>query len=236
MYLTESNYSEDMDTRELQRAYSEESSRRQSDVISDLRPDDIDEPTFALEIPQRMENTSHLSDVSIQQQHSQPLADESLLTAPEAQKYSSPPKEPETAGLEPQSQQQNQLMEEGVGLISQDSKPKPKPCKVLKQSRHGIPYPSLPVGVVKKLATRFARSSGGGKSQLSRETLEAVMEASDWFFEQVSEDLGAYARHAGRKTIDESDMITLMKRFVFPSNPPIEYLIVRIGTLMTVHI
>ncbi|KAH8162061.1 hypothetical protein CIB48_g6165 [Xylaria polymorpha] len=38
------------------------------------------------------------------------------------------------------------------------------------------------------------------------------MQATDWFFEQLGDDLSAYAKHAGRKTIDESDMITLMRR------------------------
>jgi len=43
------------------------------------------------------------------------------------------------------------------------------------------------------------------------------MLASDWFFEQVSDDLGAYSKHAGRKTIDESDVVTLMARYVLIS-------------------
>jgi len=84
--------------------------------------------------------------------------------------------------------------------------------KELKISRHGIPYPSLPTAVVKKLASTFARSSGSSKSHLKKDTLGAIMQATEWFFEQMSEDVGAYANHAGRKTIDESDMVTLMKR------------------------
>jgi histone H3/H4 len=86
--------------------------------------------------------------------------------------------------------------------------------KRLKLSKHGIEYPSLPMGVVKNLATSFARTAGSSKSKLSKETLDAIMQASDWFFEQASEDLGKYAAHAGRKTIDESDVITLMTRYV----------------------
>ena len=89
--------------------------------------------------------------------------------------------------------------------------------KKVKVSKHGIKYPSLPAGIVKKLATTYARAGGSSKAKISKDTLEAIMQASDWFFEQVSEDLGAYAKHAGRKTIDESDMITLMKRYLFPS-------------------
>lgn len=84
--------------------------------------------------------------------------------------------------------------------------------KQLKVSKYGIQYPSLPAGVVKKLATTFARTSGNSKAKINKEALEAIMQASDWFFEQVSDDLGAYAKHAGRKTIDESDIVTLMAR------------------------
>jgi histone H3/H4 len=86
--------------------------------------------------------------------------------------------------------------------------------KKLKVSKHGIQYPSFPAGVVKKLATTFARTAGNSKAKINKEALEAIVQASDWFFEQVSDDLGAYAKHAGRKTIDESDMVTLMARYV----------------------
>lgn len=87
--------------------------------------------------------------------------------------------------------------------------------KKVKVSKHGIQYPSLPAGVVKKLATTYARTSGNSKAKISKDTLDVIMQASDWFFEQVSDDLGAYAKHAGRKTIDESDVVTLMRRYVF---------------------
>ncbi|KAK7738993.1 hypothetical protein SLS53_005889 [Cytospora paraplurivora] len=80
-----------------------------------------------------------------------------------------------------------------------------KPGK--KISKHGIEYPSLPMGVVKRVAQRFA-----GKSKISPDTLSALMQASDWFFEQLGDDLSAYTHHAGRKTIEESDMLTLMRR------------------------
>ncbi|KAK3363590.1 centromere kinetochore component CENP-T-domain-containing protein [Lasiosphaeria hispida] len=81
----------------------------------------------------------------------------------------------------------------------------------VKISRHGIEYPSLPPAVVKRLAQTFAKTSGA-KGKINPDTLKAIMQASDWFFEQVGEDLEAYAKHAHRKTIDESDMLTLMKR------------------------
>ncbi|KAK8072343.1 hypothetical protein PG996_005691 [Apiospora saccharicola] len=87
---------------------------------------------------------------------------------------------------------------------------KKKPGK--KISKHGIEYKSLPQGVVKRLATTFAKTAGMGKSKISPDTMDAIMQATDWFFEQIGDDLQAYAKHAGRKTIDESDMITLMRR------------------------
>lgn len=83
-----------------------------------------------------------------------------------------------------------------------------------KISRHGIEYPSLPPSVVKRLATTCAKTAGS-KGKISPDTLDAIMQATDWFFEQLGDDLSAYAKHAGRKTIDESDMITLMRRYVF---------------------
>ncbi|RKF74873.1 putative histone-fold containing protein [Golovinomyces cichoracearum] len=82
----------------------------------------------------------------------------------------------------------------------------------VKLSRQGIPYPSLPTGVVKKLAVNYAKTAGDNKPKINKETVDAIMQATDWFFEQASDDLGAYAMHAGRKTINESDVITLMKR------------------------
>ncbi|KAI1811669.1 hypothetical protein GGS20DRAFT_561910 [Poronia punctata] len=80
-----------------------------------------------------------------------------------------------------------------------------------KISRHGIEYPSLPPNVVKRLATTLAKTAGS-KGKLKPDTLEAIMQATDWFFEQLGDDLSAYAKHAGRKTIDDSDMMTLMRR------------------------
>ncbi|KAJ5357994.1 hypothetical protein N7541_005152 [Penicillium brevicompactum] len=97
----------------------------------------------------------------------------------------------------------------GGGLRDQEA---PVQGKEKKISRHGIPIPNLPAGVVKKLATRFARSKAGSKAKINKATLAAIEQASSWYFEQASQDLAAYSKHAGRKTIDESDVITLLKR------------------------
>lgn len=99
----------------------------------------------------------------------------------------------------------------GGGLRDQEAPARGKEKKI---SRHGIPIPNLPAGVVKKLATRFARSKAGSKAKINKATMAAIEQASSWYFEQASQDLAAYSKHAGRKTIDESDVITLLKRLV----------------------
>ncbi|KAB8290513.1 hypothetical protein EYC80_010942 [Monilinia laxa] len=81
-----------------------------------------------------------------------------------------------------------------------------------KVSKHGLKYSSLPLGLVKKHALTFARNGASKGEKLSRDALDAVMQATDWFFEQISDDLGTYSEHAGRKTIDESDVLMLMRR------------------------
>ncbi|KAJ5306543.1 hypothetical protein PENANT_c031G01077 [Penicillium antarcticum] len=88
----------------------------------------------------------------------------------------------------------------------------PTKTKEKKMSRHGIPVPNLPAGVVKKLATRFAHSKGGSKTKINKDALAAIEQASAWYFEQASQDLAAYSKHAGRKTIDESDVTALLRR------------------------
>lgn len=81
-------------------------------------------------------------------------------------------------------------------------------------SRHGIEYPSLPPAFVKRVAQTALQTSGISNPRVSADTLTALTQASEWFFEQLGDDLGAYARHAKRKTVEEADMVTLMRRYV----------------------
>ncbi|KAB5560177.1 centromere kinetochore component CENP-T-domain-containing protein [Coniochaeta sp. 2T2.1] len=80
-----------------------------------------------------------------------------------------------------------------------------------KTSKHGIVYPQLPPAVVKRLAQTFAKTSGV-KGKISPDAMAAIQQASEWFFESAGDCLGEYAKHAGRKTIDESDVLLLMRR------------------------
>lgn len=103
----------------------------------------------------------------------------------------------------------------GAGFEIKPLPPKIKPPKrkaankkVLPLSRHGHPVPPFPRAVIKKMAQNF-----GGGAKISNETLNAIVAASEAFFEQVSEDLAVYAGHAGRKTIEDADMVQLLKRY-----------------------
>lgn len=104
--------------------------------------------------------------------------------------------------------------EGGEASVHLEQRRKQLSKKGLKLSRYGVEYPSLPPAVVKRLAGTFAKSSGITKTKISPEALAEIQRASDWFFEQLGDDLSAYAKHAKRKTIDESDMLTLMRRYV----------------------
>lgn len=85
--------------------------------------------------------------------------------------------------------------------------------KELKLSRVGLEYPSFPAAPVKKLALSFMKSQGS-KAQLNKDALDALVQTTDDFFEQIGIDLAAYAQHAGRKVIEESDVLALMRRYV----------------------
>lgn len=103
--------------------------------------------------------------------------------------------------------------EDVLGLPHHMGKSKPRKAKVLAVSRRGIPYSPLPARVVKTVASRFQRLyAKGGKATIKGDTLIALVEASNEFFEQFGYDLKAYAQHAKRKNIDESDVTIIMKR------------------------
>lgn len=231
-------HSEDINTRDLGQVYSEESTRRESGIQSVTQPEMMEESTFAFTVPQPRERVSPLPEPlpepspepsprllprSSPKQSSERPTKQTLERSPEPPAERSPEQLPEQQIEHPTQEAGNDQAEQVIEDPAPQSESKPRPKKEFKISRHGIPYPSLPVGVVKKLATTFVRSNGTKKPQLSKETLEAVIEASDWFFEQVSDDLGAYASHAGRRMINESDMITLMKRCVYDFESPSLY-------------
>ena len=106
----------------------------------------------------------------------------------------------------------DQLQTENLVNSAPKHPKKPRVARASKTSRRGIQYPSLPTSVIKSISSTLARSAGLRKTHVNKDSLAAMMDASDWFFEQLSEDLGTYTKHAGRRKIDERDVSTFMKR------------------------
>jgi len=110
--------------------------------------------------------------------------------------------------------EEGQEEEDATEAVVEGQVPRRKRKRGPKLSQYGIEYPSLPPAVIKRLAQTFAQTSGVANTKITPDTLDALSQATDWFFEQIGDSLQAYAKHAGRKTIDESDVITLMRRYV----------------------
>ncbi|KAK6330893.1 hypothetical protein TWF718_003091 [Orbilia javanica] len=83
---------------------------------------------------------------------------------------------------------------------------KPRGKKELPLSVHGIPYPSLSSKVIKSI---IARTS---KQKISKEALAMIVSASEAYFENLGEDLGSFAKHAKRKTVEEGDVLQVLRR------------------------
>lgn len=97
-----------------------------------------------------------------------------------------------------------------VQTITKPSKPSKRKQKL---SRHDLKVPALPSSLQKRLATSALNSIGRRKSRIGKDSLRAIEQATEWFFEQVGEDLEAYSNHAGRKKrIVEEDARALMRR------------------------
>ena len=85
--------------------------------------------------------------------------------------------------------------------------------KKLKLTRKGNAIPALPSSLIKRVAMDSMTRIGRKRPIINRESLAALEQATEWFFEQVGEDLEAYSNHAKRrKRIDDRDVVTLMKR------------------------
>jgi histone H3/H4 len=191
-------------------------SGRESDIRPQILAADDTDTLFILAVPQRdpsqeleLEEPLELPNFDNDQAFDEENEVEELEETDDDEE---PEPQESPKGLSGDISMQDTTQEDVVIVDAQQRKVVRK--KKLKVSKHGIQYPSLPAGVVKRLATTFARTAGNSKAKINKEALEAIMQASDWFFEQVSDDLGAYAKHAGRKTIDESDIVTLMARYV----------------------
>ncbi|ODQ82801.1 hypothetical protein BABINDRAFT_159303 [Babjeviella inositovora NRRL Y-12698] len=75
-----------------------------------------------------------------------------------------------------------------------------------------LPRPQSVAALPKKLVNNLAAQFLQSKRPVSGEMANVLSSMTDEFFSQQVLDLEAYARHAGRKTIDTGDVILLMQR------------------------
>jgi histone H3/H4 len=85
--------------------------------------------------------------------------------------------------------------------------------KRLKLTRKGNTIPTLPASIVRRTAIDSMTRRGKKRPVISADILAALEQATEWFFEQVGEDLEVYSDHAKRRSkIDVTDVWALMKR------------------------
>ncbi|KIV94059.1 hypothetical protein PV10_05216 [Exophiala mesophila] len=83
----------------------------------------------------------------------------------------------------------------------------------VKMTQNGQVIPSLPASLIKRVAIQAQDRLGNRRPKLGRDHVKALEQATDWFFEQVGQDLEAYSDHGRRKRrVDASDMLMLMRR------------------------
>lgn len=88
-----------------------------------------------------------------------------------------------------------------------------RPKKKLKMNQRGNLVPALPSSLIKRIVYDSQEKAGKRKTSLGKEHMQALEQATEWFFEQVSEDVEAYSQHGRRKKrVSEDDVLLLMRR------------------------
>ncbi|XP_030313654.1 centromere protein T isoform X2 [Calypte anna] len=83
----------------------------------------------------------------------------------------------------------------GVPRAALKAKPERKTCE-----------PGVPSSLIKNIFRHYV------KMPVAREAFRIVEKCSERYFKQLSSDLEAYTRHAGRKTVEMADLEVLMRR------------------------
>ncbi|NWV56920.1 CENPT protein, partial [Daphoenositta chrysoptera] len=83
--------------------------------------------------------------------------------------------------------------------------PKTVPKK-LKTSQREPREPQMPRSLINDTFRHYV------KMPVTRDALKIVEKCCNKYFKQLSDDLEAYAHHAGRKTVEEADLEVLMRR------------------------
>ncbi|EXJ93775.1 hypothetical protein A1O1_02168 [Capronia coronata CBS 617.96] len=160
------------------------------------------EESFQLEIQGREAVSSHAQTARAEEFLEVPTAleDSRIVT------QSSPAAAPSTGAGSPG---QISIMDE-VAPAAPLSRPRRKKVKL---TRHGEMVPSLPSSLIKRIAIDAHARLGLRKPRLGRDQMQALEQATEWYFEQVGEDLAAYSDHGRRRRrVDRKDVLMLMRR------------------------
>lgn len=96
-------------------------------------------------------------------------------------------------------------------MISTAAEKKPK--KKLKINQRGNMVPGLPSSLIKRIIHSSQEKANKRKTAFGKDHIKALEQATEWFFEQASQDLETYSSHGRRKKrIDTDDVLLLMRR------------------------
>ena len=185
--------------------------------LSAFNPDE-NEDTFQLKMPQQIENL-------VEQPLEQPLPEVDEQPMPvlddDSEDVDGADDVEEVPEAELAESARLQNLDQPPALAAQPRKQTPIETAVTskprqsrnKVTKHGHTVPALPLSLMRRLANDAMPRIKGKKSKIGRDSLKAIEQATEWFFEQVGEDLEAYSNHARRKKrVTEDDMHMLMRR------------------------
>ncbi|KAK5077883.1 hypothetical protein LTR51_000065 [Lithohypha guttulata] len=111
--------------------------------------------------------------------------------------------------IESAAPSRRQTLLESVAATASSTRPR----KRLKVNQRGNMVPGLPSSLIKRIVNDLQQKANKRKVTLGKEHMQALEQATEWFFEQASEDLEAFSGHGRRKKrIDDDDVLLLMRR------------------------
>ena len=165
--------------------------------------------TFRLEIPDAAD-TVNAQERAVSGDHPQ-LADSSIMVGIEdnrSQQLDDDLQELEVAPAASAGSNRRQTLLESVAATART-----RPKKKLRMNQRGNMVPCLPSSLIKRIVHNSQEQAGKRKTTLGKDHMKALEQASEWFFEQVGEDLEAYSQHGRRKKrVSEDDVLLLMRR------------------------
>jgi histone H3/H4 len=140
------------------------------------------------------------------------LAEESLFVPDVASEMGSEAEAEEPAQVDEALESEPSSQPNALPTVPSKAAPSAR-SKKLKMTRHGEMVPSLPSSLIKRIAIEAQEALGNRRPKFGKDHMKALEQATEWYFEQVGEDLAAFSDHARRrKRIDKSDALLLLRR------------------------